>query len=295
MENLRFHTLCIDCIYHKFLNAVPDGTDEVTKLHYAKGILRIIADTDDMTSAPEIVAACTKFKNDTFGTSDDFAPLKAHFNRLMLGLEADISRKIKCSADPFRSALHYALLGNYIDFGAMDHVDENKLRSLIDDAERLCVDATELENLRTDLKNASRLVYCTDNCGEVVFDKVFVKEILRQYPHLNITVLVRGKNVLNDATIEDAKQIGLTEIVPVRGNGTGIAGTCIQHLPNDIRNLVCDADVLIAKGQGNFETLCYSHKNIYYLFLCKCKMFADRFQVPSLSPMLLNDLRMKES
>ncbi len=292
MGFLRFNTVCIDCIFNKFLKPVPKGIDEATRLHYAKGILRIIADADDTVSAPELVAECTKYKNKTFGISDDFAEIKMHFNKLMLGFEADISKKISRSKNPIRAAICYALLGNYIDFGAMDTVDEYKLRELIDGAENIEIDEAEIENLKTDLNRCEKLVYLTDNCGEIVFDKLFIEEIVKQFPNMDITVLVRGENVLNDATLFDAKQIGLAEAAPVLGNGTGIAGTCIEKLPPEIQKTVLDADMIISKGQGNFETLCYSKRNIYYLFMCKCKMFADRFNVEPLCPMLLNDLRM---
>ncbi len=292
METLRFNTACINCIYHKFMQSVPEGTDEPTKLRYAKQILRIIADADNMTGAPEIVATCTAYKNETFGESDDFAEMKTYFNQLMLGYEGDIEAKIRASEDSLRAAICYALLGNYIDFGAMDHVDESKLRSMMEKAEDFPIDEKELTGLRGDLAEAKRLVFLTDNCGEIVFDKLLIEELHRQYPALHITVIVRGENVLNDATLYDAEQVGLTALVPVIGNGTGIAGTCVDRLPEDVRKTVLDADVILAKGQGNFETLCYSHLNIYYIFMCKCAMFANRFHVESLSPMLINDLRM---
>ncbi len=292
MGALRFNTACISCIINKFIKAVPQGTAEADRLHYAKGILKIIAEADDTVSAPEIVADCTKFKNETFGFSDDFAHLKKHFNALMLGFEPEISKKIANASDPLRSALCHALLGNYIDFGAMDSVDENKLRELIDSADSLAIDDGEFNRLMSELKTAKSLVYLTDNCGEAVFDKLFIKEIKKHYPELDIKVLVRGEPVLNDATMEDAEQVGLTETAEVRGNGTSIAGTCLNKMPEAALNTVNSADVIIAKGQGNFETLCYCNKNVYYLFMCKCKMFADRFCVPPLTGMLLNDLRM---
>ncbi len=292
MANLRLNTECIGCIYNKFLKAVPKGTDEASRLHYAKQILRIIADASDDKSAPEIVCECTRIKNITFGEFDEFAELKTYFNGLMLGLEDLISENIQNSSDPIRMALIYALLGNYIDFGAMDNVDESKLRAMIEDAESISIDDSEVKALKADLEEAERLVYLTDNCGEIVFDKVFIKELIRHYPRMRITAIVRGENVLNDATLHDAKEVGLCEVVPVFGNGTGIAGTCIDRLPEDIRERVLCADIIISKGQGNFETLCYSQKNIYYLFMCKCKMFADRFKAEELCPMLLNDLRM---
>ncbi len=292
-ETVRFDTGCIGCILGKFLNAVPSGTDEVARLRYAKRILGIIAAADNTVTAPEIVAECTALKNESFGEADDFADVKAYFNSLMLTLEPYITEKIRKSDNPMRLALSYALLGNYIDFGAMDNVDEGKLKSLIDNAEGIDVDTGELSRLISELLSAERLVYITDNCGEIVFDKVFIKEIRSLFPRLSVTVLVRGENVLNDATLADAESVGLCDTADVLSNGTGIAGTCIDKVPSDIKRLLLSADVIISKGQGNFETLCYSGMNIYYLFLCKCKLFADRFGVERLSPMLLNDLRMK--
>ena len=98
--------------------------------------------------------------------------------------------------------------------------------------------------------------------------------------------------MLNDAPVDDAQQIDLDKILPVTGNGTHVAGTCLSKIPEHIKEKLDGADIIIAKGQANFETLRYCGKNIYYIFMCKCQMFAERFGVPKFSGMLLNDLRM---
>ena len=100
---------------------------------------------------------------------------------------------------------------------------------------------------------------------------------------------MRGQEILNDATMRDAEQIGLTDMVPVIGNGSGIAGTFMKDISRESKELMENADVLIAKGQGNFETLQLCGLNIYYLFLCKCEMFARRFQVPQFTGILVNE------
>ena len=140
---------------------------------------------------------------------------------------------------------------------------------------------------------AEKLIFITDNCGEIVLDKLLIKTILKEYPQIKAEAIVRGEAVLNDATLKDAKQVGLTAVLPVFGNGTAIAGTCLSRIPQTVMKKIDSADIIIAKGQANFETLRYCGKNIYYIFMCKCQMFADRFGVPKLSGMLLNDLRMK--
>ena len=113
--------------------------------------------------------------------------------------------------------------------------------------------------------------------------------IQKQNPNAQITVIVRGKPVLNDVTIEDAIQVGLTDIVNVIGNGSEIAGTYLEDISEEAKNVIDDADVILAKGQGNFETLRMCEKNIYYIFMCKCEMFAKRFQVPKYYGMLISD------
>ena len=147
----------------------------------------------------------------------------------------------------------------------------------------------EYSHFRSDLEKAKKLVYFTDNCGEIVLDKVFIKCIKEAYPQLQITVIVRGENVINDATLEDAKEVGLTDIVSCIGNGNGAPGTVLKRLSKEAKQILLDADLIISKGQGNFETLRKCGMNIYYIFLCKCDLFANTFQVPKLTGMLLNE------
>ena len=104
-----------------------------------------------------------------------------------------------------------------------------------------------------------------------------------------ITQISGGKPVLNDATMEDAVQVGLDKAAQVIGNGTDVAGTCLEELSEQALDVINTADVMIAKGQGNFETLQKCGKNIYYIFMCKCDMFAKRFNVPKYTGVLIND------
>ena len=133
------------------------------------------------------------------------------------------------------------------------------------------------ECFKQDLKQAKTLTYVLDNCGEIVLDKLLIKEIKRQYPKLQISVLVRGKEVLNDVTMEDAIQTGLTKMVPVIENGTGIAGTVLEKISKEAKEALNEADIILAKGQGNFESMYGCGLNVYYLFLCKCDWFVKRF------------------
>ena len=118
-------------------------------------------------------------------------------------------------------------------------------------------------------------------------DKLIIEVIQRLNPRAEITAIVRGEEAMNDATIEDAEQVGLTEVVKVIGNGSDILGTCLKYISEEARMVIEEADVVLAKGQGNFETLLGYDKNIYYIFLCKCEMIAEMFGVEKFSPMLV--------
>ena len=289
-EIVRLKPECIDCLLKHHLNVAPEGTDTKTKLKYMKGLMQVIVDAKLEDSAPTLNPAIHKLQKDMFGmVLYDYTEIKKHYNELMMEKVPEIEKAILTSEEPLKLAIQYAMTGNYIDFGAVDNVNENDLNKYLMAAKDISVNEEEYVSLKNDIKKAKSLVYLTDNCGEVVMDKLFIEEIGRQNPELHITVIVRGEEVLNDATIADAEQIGLTDIVKVIGNGSGIAGTSMSDISKEALELMEQADVLIAKGQGNYETLQNCGLNVYYLFLCKCMMFANRFLVPQFTGMLIND------
>ena len=177
-------------------------------------------------------------------------------------------------------AIQYAMVGNYIDFGALENVNDIELKDKLDEAVNINIDSKLLAIFKNDLVNAKRLVYFTDNCGEIVTDRLLIATLRDINPDLYISVIVRGKPVLNDATLEDAKYVHMEDVAQkVIGNGTGMPGNVIGAISQEAMDEVENADLLISKGQGNFEGLSGCGLNIYYFFLCKCEMFMRRFGV----------------
>lgn len=285
----RLRSECLSCLLKSNLEKCPADISEERKLEYMQRILKICADASKLSSAPVIVREISKVQEEMFGIHDEYAEIKYHFNEVMMGWEEQISKELLISKDPLKLAIQYAMVGNYIDYGAMKEVDEHYLTELLKSAHEKEFDQSVYEKLKCDLKSAKQLVYLTDNCGEIVMDKLLIQLIRKLYPQIQITVIVRGKEIINDATMEDARQIGLTEIVSVIGNGTDIAGTWMEDLSAEAKTAMECADLIIAKGQGNYETLRGAALNIYYLFLCKCDMFAKNFQVSRFTGMLVND------
>ena len=149
------------------------------------------------------------------------------------------------------------------------------------------LDRDAYAGLCRDLEKGSKLLYLTDNAGEIGFDRIFAEAIHTKYPHIAITFCVRGGPALNDATREDAEAVGIP--FPVIDNGNLVAGTQLELLSEEAKNAMDTADVIIAKGQANAETLLDSGYNIYYEFLVKCIRFIERFGKPKLTPMLVRE------
>ena len=289
----RLKAECVGCIAKKYMEKHPEGISEEQKRIYMQRVLRVVSEALPEHSGPVMVYGINQVRKEMFGIADDYEAEKRYFNEKMLACEAKLEQTLIEAEDALRLAIQYALTGNYIDFGAMKEVDEAYLMQTLEQAQVHELKQEEYAAFRKDLEQAKRLVYLTDNCGEIVLDKLLIRTIQRLYPQVEITVIVRGEAVLNDATLVDAKQVGLTDMVRVMGNGNGIAGTWLEAVSEEAKACIEEADVLISKGQANFETLQGCGKNIYYLFLCKCDMFVRIFDVPKFTGMFINEKRMK--
>lgn len=289
MSHRRLTSTCLSCLTRGQLDKYPENISEEQQILYKQRALQILATAKESESAPMIVYKLDQLRMELFGANVDYTDIKKYFNEYVMQKQFRIEAEVETASDQLLRALQYSMTGNYIDFGAMENVSEEKFEELLNNAKNIDLDRTEYEHLLDDLKTAKHLVFLHDNCGEVVFDHVLIKALKNLYPDLHITSMVRGVPVLNDATMDDAKQIGLTETVQVIGNGTGIAGTSLADVSEEALKLIREADVIISKGQGNFETLFGCGLNIYYLFMCKCTMFANRFHKKLYEGMLIND------
>ncbi len=273
----KISSCCFDCLLKKELNQYPENSDEEKIIEYKKAVLSSLAAVTDKTSAPEIVryadiARRRIFKAEPF----DYSELKKIYNRLMLDYEKTIEEKIESSADPLSKALKYAMIGNYIDFGALGNVDDEKLDQLLSDTGKYSA-GEDYPSFEAELSRAKRLAYLTDNCGEIVLDKLFIKQIQKAYPQIEISVIVRGKPTLNDATLEDAIFCGIDKIAKVIPNGSDLAGTKLDEISAEASNAIRNANLIISKGQANYETMCDSGMNIFFVFIIKCRHFSETF------------------
>lgn len=270
---------CKKCQIKRNINKYPIDATEGKITEYQYEVKEIVKNSDGL-STPQVAEKMDNLRQELFGNVMDYTEIKQHYNQLMLDHFPYMKNKVDTSENHLKTAIQYAMVGNYIDFGALENVNEDELKAQLDEAININIDSKLLDVFKNDLVNAKRLVYFTDNCGEIVTDKLLISTLRDINLNLHITVIVRGKPVLNDATLEDAKYIHMEDVAQkVLGNGTGLLGNVVGAISKESMDEVENADLLISKGQGNYEGLSGCGLNIYYLFLCKCEMFMRRFGV----------------
>ena len=287
--SIPINSLCVECLFRKRLaQARALGTEEQA-MEMARKIMQVLQDSPPEMDSTWMGSICDQLMQEMYGVNPDRMQTEKELsNRFVLDRLEEISRRIQQAEDPVYAALQFAVLGNYLDFSALvGEVSFETLEKMLDDAREMDLDKDTYDRFCRDLEQKKRLLYITDNAGEIVFDRLLAQQLQSRYPHLEITFCVRGKPVSNDATREDAAVAGIP--FPVIDNGTAIGGTVLRFVGEELKQAMDAADVIIAKGMGNTESLYGSGYPIYYAFLVKCERFIEFFQKPKLTPMFIRE------
>ncbi len=278
---------CFVCHFQKYVEAAQSLGDEQTATAFAKDLMRLYLAAPDDAGSPYFGPDVTALFKQYYGLDDDrYVQEKIDSNRFVMERFDTIQRRVQEQADPVYAGLQFSILGNYLDFSALQgQVSFEKLDEMLDFGLSMDLDRDCYARFCADLEKGKRLLYLTDNAGEIGFDRIFAEELQKKYPHLHITFCVRGGPALNDATREDAAVVGIP--FEVIDNGSCIAGTELRRLGQEAWEAFHSADVILAKGMGNNETLYGCGYNVYYAFLVKCKLFEQRFGKPFMTPMLV--------
>ena len=280
---------CYLCHFRRNVETARALGDEEKATEFARGLMELYLSMPDASSSPVVAPGTNALFQRIFGLeADRFREEKERSNAFVLARLDEIRRRTEAAADPVYAGLQMAVLGNYIDFSALQgEVSFEKLDEMLEQALEMELDRANYDSLCAELERGSRLLYLTDNAGEIGFDRIFAEQLQKAYPHLQITFCVRGGPAMNDATREDALAVGID--FPVIDNGNTVPGTELELLSEEAKAAMDEADVIISKGQGNAETLLGCGYNIYYAFLIKCPRFIDRYQKPKLTPMLVKE------
>ena len=280
---------CIVCHFNRSMKKAMAQGDEAKALAFAKELMGVYQNAPADVSSPWFNPIVAEMLTRYFGLSEDqYIAEKEMSNRFVMERFEAISAVAETADDPVLAGLQLAILGNYMDFSALqDQVSFEKMEQMLRDALKMELDMTVYEALRADLQRGRKLLYLTDNAGEIGMDRIFAQELHKAYPHLDITFCVRGGLTVNDATREDAAFVGIP--FPVIDNGNLVSGTQLDMLSREAKEAMDTADVIISKGMANTETLYGSGYPIYYAFLVKCPRFVQEFGKPLLTPMLVKE------
>ncbi|MCD4650327.1 MAG: ARMT1-like domain-containing protein [Candidatus Cloacimonetes bacterium] len=262
---------CIPCFVRQALDSARLATDD-EQIHeqVVREVLRLAADLDMSQSPPAIGQKIHRLIRGLIGNNDPYHELKQRFNRLAMRMCVELAEQVRVSESPLETAIRLAIAGNIIDLGVKTSIAESEIEKVIRDCLTADFDSQQVEEFRNAVGRAEKILYLADNAGEIVFDRLLIEQL----PCEKITVVVKGSPVINDATIEDARFVGLTEMVEVIDNGSDGPGTIMETCSQSFRDRFEDADLVIAKGQGNYETLSDVNKNIYFLLKAKCPVIA---------------------
>lgn len=269
---------CKGCLYNSQLKKVERERGAGEKFDAFKSRVKALCENPPKTyCAPLLMRDIDGAHREIYGCGIDYSREKKLFNGALLSLEPELYAKVKAAPDPLAEAMKLAMAANYIDFARISDLDERAVALVLSAAERAKPAAEALESLKNRLKSAQTLCYLHDNCGEIVLDKILIRVIKELYPQARVFSVVRGSAIINDATEEDAEEVGLGAYAEVVPNGTGVPGTYLKEISAEVKGLLKSADAVISKGLGNLETLYGEGYGAYYSFTCKCAHIAERF------------------
>jgi uncharacterized protein with ATP-grasp and redox domains len=267
---------CIPCFIRQALEAAR-LVSENPAVHerILREVLHWAGEMDLNQPAPVMGQRIHRRLREIIGVEDPYRAAKDFQNRMALELFPALKDKVASAADPLMTAVRLAIAGNVIDLGANGNLAESILR---DDVNRALNEdfVGDWSGFRAKLAEAECILYLTDNAGEIAFDRLLIEQLFPK----RVTVAVRGAPVINDATIKDARAVGLHQIVEVIDNGSDAPGTLIEGCSPEFKRRFFEADLILAKGQGNFESLSDEPYPVIFLFQAKCPVIANHARVP---------------
>lgn len=269
---MRTDLECMACFIGQALSAARLSTDD-PELHQqavrkAGGLL---SGLDLSLSPPENAVRVYALVAELTGAPDPFSRIKKESNELALRLRGKARERIEKSENSLLAAVRYAIGGNIIDYGIQQEFDAMHVLAGCLDREA-AIDDFRLFEREVAGARGLKILYLADNCGEIVFDGLLAEQ-LAQRGH-DVTMVVRGARILNDAAMEDAVATGVDKICRIMANGSPCPGTVLGSCSAELREAFGAADLIISKGQGNFETLSEVDAPIYFLLTVKCGVVA---------------------
>jgi uncharacterized protein with ATP-grasp and redox domains len=270
---MRTYLDCYPCLLRQALQAARfAGADEVRQKAVLDSVLDILGQTEFTATPPEIANRVHRIVRKETGNGDPYRSAKTRSTCEALALYPRLGALVAEADDPLETAVRLSIAGNIIDFGPVQEYD------LWPTIERVLAQPFAVDDggaFRKALGKADQVLYLGDNAGETVFDRVLIETL-----GLPVVYAVKGGPVLNDATLEDAQAAGLNRVARLVDNGVGATGTILSRCSESFRRMYDEAELVIAKGQANYETLSAKGPKVFFLLQAKCPIIARDVGAP---------------
>lgn len=275
---MKIYPACVPCLFQQSYNTSALATkDPKTQEKILRGVARNISEMSLEQPPPRMAAIISQLIHESTGNPDPYKEIKTYYNELVLKEYDHFQRQVRSSIEPLNTAIRFAIAGNSIDLGAPCADYKKPVTLLAQEALDASSPMDQTEELLSAISNAKEILYLADNTGEIVFDKLLIEELKGK----RVTVVVRGGPVLNDVTLEDAKWVGLEGLVNIVAAQKISPGLLLEEESKEMQERFRNADLVISKGQGNYETLeSQCHPQLFFLFKVKCSVVAEHLQCP---------------
>ncbi|MBN1793999.1 MAG: DUF89 family protein [Candidatus Omnitrophica bacterium] len=277
---MKTHLDCIPCFFRQALEAAKlAGADQRTQKKILNAVAEILPGFSLNASPPEMGRIMYRLIQEITGKSDPYADIKKKSNKSALALYRKLKKKIEHSHDRLLTAVELAIAGNIIDYGVKNTLNVDLELSRILKSEKRHI-ATENKLLfrydafKTTALSSRLILYLADNAGETVFDRILIEEIKRYNQNAGIIYAVKERPIINDALRDDALLCGIDREAEVISSGCDGPGTILSLCSRPFLRLYRKAEMIISKGQGNFEALSRAKMPIFFLFMAKCPVVA---------------------
>ncbi len=271
---------CIPCFFRQALEAARMvGVDEKIQKKILDEISKVIPDIKLTSTPPEMGKTIHDFVKKITGKEDPYKKLKENSNTQALKIYPELKAKVESAEDRLLMAVELAIAGNIIDYGTKNSLDvDSELAKILKKEQRAIKYEKEsifnFRDFKESVKNAKTILYLADNVGETVFDSLLLEEIKNIDPEKEIIYAVKEKPIINDALKEDAIKAGIDNFAEIMSSGSEVPGTIISLCSKPFIDIFKKADLVISKGQGNYETLSDEKRPIFFLFMAKCPVIA---------------------
>jgi uncharacterized protein with ATP-grasp and redox domains len=283
-KEMRVHPECYPCFLRQTLIALnTDSFDDALKHDVMKAVLEDIKGAEREKSPAHATTLIHRRIRGMLG-KDPFRGIKSEYNARALRLYPRLRETVYGSADPLETAARLAIAGNVIDFGIFTSVD---MEGTIGRALARPLEVDHYPAFRREVDKADKILYLLDNAGEAVFDRLLMEALVSRGK--KVTAVAKGGPVINDCTLEDALEAGIAEAAEVISNGSDAVGTILEMTTEGFRDRFENAELLISKGQGNFETLLGRGENIFFLFQSKCGVVSRVLGLPEGAMVLVSN------